>query len=64
MALCGKRHIDCATSCKKAMNGLTISNERLGVSSYGQTQVFNTLRAGSFKLFKRLFPGFLTILTL
>jgi len=25
---------------------------------------FNTLRTGSFKLFKRLFPGFLTILTL
>jgi len=24
----------------------------------------NTLRTGSFKLFKRLFPGFLTILTL
>jgi len=24
----------------------------------------NTLRMGSFKLFKRLFPGFLTILTL
>jgi len=26
--------------------------------------VFNTLRTGSFKLFKRPFPGFLTILTL
>jgi len=25
---------------------------------------FNTLRTGSFKLFKRPFPGFLTILTL
>jgi len=25
---------------------------------------FNTLRMGSFKLFKRPFPGFLTILTL
>jgi len=25
---------------------------------------FNTLRTGLFKLFKRLFPGFLTILTL
>jgi hypothetical protein len=24
---------------------------------------FNTLRTGSFKLFKRPFPGFLTILT-
>jgi len=27
-------------------------------------QPFNTLRTGSFKLFKRLLPGFLTILTL
>jgi hypothetical protein len=26
--------------------------------------MFNTLRTGSFKLFKRPFPGFLTILTL
>ena len=26
--------------------------------------LFNTLRTGSFKLFKRPFPGFLTILTL
>ena len=27
-------------------------------------QMLNTLRTGSFKLFKRPFPGFLTILTL
>ena len=29
-----------------------------------QRKYLNTLRTGSFKLFKRLFPGFLTILTL
>jgi len=28
------------------------------------TVLFNKLRTGSFKLFKRPFPGFLTILTL
>jgi hypothetical protein len=32
------------------------------LSSYHHT--LNTLRTGSFKLFKRPFPGFLTILTL
>ena len=29
-----------------------------------KTSFVNTLRTGSFKLFKRPFPGFLTILTL
>jgi len=32
--------------------------------SPGVVTVFNTLRTGSFKLFKRPLPGFLTILTL
>ena len=32
--------------------------------SYRWRESFNTLRTGSFKLFKRPFPGFLTILTL
>ena len=31
---------------------------------YRSINEFNTLRTGSFKMFKRPFPGFLTILTL
>ena len=41
--------------------------EPFGVSASGQFHPFiplNTLRTGSFKLFKRPFPGFLTISTL
>jgi len=34
------------------------------IYSYVQGCKLNTLRMGSFKLFKRPFPGFLTILTL
>jgi len=34
------------------------------VCRYALREDFNTLRTGSFKLFKRPLPGFLTILTL
>jgi len=50
--------------------GLEASKERKVVSPvvkshYGERNFqFNTLRTGSFKLFKRPLPGFLTILTL
>jgi len=50
---------------------ITIQGEHLGFESCLQIISFflfidaiNTLRTGSFKLFKRPFPGFLTILTL
>jgi hypothetical protein len=39
---------------------VVLSSDQLYVSS----GFLNTLRTGSFKLFKRPFPGFLTILTL
>jgi hypothetical protein len=41
-----------------------IEMEEFSDVRFKQRAVINTLRTGSFKLFKRLFPGFLTILTL
>jgi len=45
-------------SYKCTFVGLSYVNDSSGYIN------FNTLRTGSFKLFKRPFPGFLTILTL
>ena len=45
---------------RKACNRVWLKN----VSARKVTGNVNTLRTGSFKLFKRPFPGFLTILTL
>ena len=46
--------------------GEVCGRSRIGevLSTVGEVECFNTLRPGSFKLFKGPFPGFLTILTL
>ena len=55
-----------------SVNKVSISEATVRVSLYFVQRIcsivhhlglFNTLRTGSFKLFKRLFPEFLTILT-
>jgi len=43
---------------------MTVSRVKLTIETSCQEKDVNTLRTGSFKLFKRPFPGFLTILTL
>ena len=50
---------------------LCVSQEQMDAGTFrllfpkeGSEKVINTLRTGSFKLFKRPFPGFLTFLTL
>jgi len=42
----------------------SFSFRRLEIQHGYNAKYFNTLRTGSFKLFKRPLPGFLTILTL
>ena len=44
--------------------GTNINTYALGPNNRKFRDLFNTLRTGSFKLFKRPFPGVLTILTL
>jgi len=43
---------------------IVLRNRMVYLLPYSIEITFNTLRTGSFKLFKRPFPGFLTILTL
>jgi len=55
------RYADGLTVVPQARHSLSQTvTEQLCIMAY----VVNTLRTGSFKLFKRPFPGFLTILTL
>jgi len=52
-------------SMKSRLQKKTRASRRQYTKSWeGNYCLFNTLRTGSFKLFKRPFPGFLTILTL
>ena len=52
-----------SSTLQKISNRETHCNKEYSTLFVGNIHV-NTLRTGSFKLFKRPFPGFLTILTL
>jgi hypothetical protein len=51
--------------CPDIQKGIALFERLQGGSTLpSEKDSINTLRTGSFKLFKRPFPGFLTILTL
>jgi len=48
---------------KNKFRGKTLRMKKYKIIDFAE-HYFNTMRTGSFKLFKHPFPGFLTILTL
>ena len=63
-----QEHLNRWKTCKGCHQSKTLMSEPLSSRTKElqamSTEKLNTLRTGSFKLFKRPFPGFLTILTL